>query len=240
MSTQDPGRFHPGNAGKRSHDILKGKGPTMIVQALNIGLPKKELFHGKEILTGMCKQPIIGPLALTKQGFAGDGVGDRKHHGGEDKAVCVYSLDHYAYWEGVLGVTMPEAAFGENFSVSSLEEGDICIGDIFKAGTAVVQASQPRQPCSTLAARYGRNDLVKLVVDSGRTGFYFKVLEEGRVQAGDGLVLVERDSRQVSIVFANRIFHHDRRNRDGIERVLAVPALSGSWRKSLQELRDKA
>ncbi len=212
----------------------------MIIKALNIGLPKKEIFHGKTFITGMCKKPVNGPLLLTRQGFEGDGVGDRKHHGGTDKAVCVYSLDHYAHWEKVLGIPMPEAAFGENFSVMGLQEGDIHIGDIFKAGSALVQVSQPRQPCSTLAARYGRSDFVKVVSDSGRTGFYFKALEEGRVKAGDGLDLVEQDSRQVSVSFANHIWYHDRKNREAIEKVLSVPALSEAWRKSFSELKEKA
>ena len=212
----------------------------MIIQALNIGLPKKELFYGKEFITGMCKKPVTLPIKLTKQGFEGDGVGDLKHHGGHDKAVCVYALDHYVYWEKILGRKMPDAAFGENFSVTDMKEDDICIGDIFRAGKAMVQVSQPRQPCSTLAARYGREDFVKLVVDSGRTGFYFSVLEGGMVKPGDSLSRVEQDPRRASITFANRIYHHDRKNREGIEKVLAVPALSESWQKSFLELKDRA
>jgi MOSC domain-containing protein YiiM len=212
----------------------------MLIQSLNIGLPKKEFFHGKEYITGMCKKPVSGPLLLTTLGFEGDGVGDRKHHGGADKAVCVYSLDHYAYWESVLGTAMPGAAFGENFSVAGLQEDDIHIGDVFRAGSTLVQVSQPRQPCTTLAARYGRSDFVKLVTDSGRTGFYFKVIEEGKVKAGDSLILVEQDSRRVSVSFANHVWYLDRKNREGIEKVLSVPALSESWRKSFLELREKA
>jgi MOSC domain-containing protein YiiM len=212
----------------------------MIIRALNIGLPKKELFHGKTFLTGMCKKPVSVPVMLTRQGFEGDGVGDRKHHGGADKAVCVYSLDHYPYWEQALGTKMPEAAFGENFSLSGMQENAVCIGDVFRAGSAVLRVSQPRQPCSTLAARYGRKDLVKLVSDSGLTGFYFSVLEEGKVKAGDSLDLVEKDGHGVSVAFANRIYHHDRKNREGIEKILAVPALSESWRKSFRELKERA
>ena len=212
----------------------------MIVRYLNIGMPRKENFHGKEYVTGMCKRPVSGQLHLTAQGFEGDGVGDRKHHGGSDKAICVYSLDHYPYWAGVLGITMPEAAFGENLSVEGLREQDIRIGDIFRIGTAVVQVSQPRQPCGTLAARYGRPDFVKIVSDSGRTGFYFKVLGEGMVQAGDRLELTEQDSSNVTVEFANRIWYNDRANREGIERVLSVPALSEAWRRDFQELRKRA
>jgi len=211
----------------------------MIVASLNTGLPRNENFSGKEIFTGICKQPATGPLYLGIPGFENDGVGDLKHHGGNDKAVCVYSLVHYPYWEDVLGIKLPVAAFGENLTVSDLTEEDICIGDVFELGTALLQVSQPRQPCRTLAARYGRDDLVKLVADSGRTGFYFRVLEEGKVEQGTALILKERDPRAVSVSFANRTYHHDRKNRDAIEKVLAVPALSASWQRSFQQLKEK-
>ena len=211
----------------------------MIVQLLSIGLPKKEFFHGKELTTGICKKPVAGPRLLKSQGFEGDGVGDLKHHGGSDKAVCVYSIDHYPYWERVLGITMPPAAFGENLSVTGMREEDVCIGDIFRIGTTEVQVSQPRQPCTTLAARYGREDFVKLVVDSGRTGLYFKVITEGSLQAGDEVTLIKSDARGVTVAFANQIYHHDRKNREGIEKVLSVPALSASWQSSFHELREK-
>ncbi len=211
----------------------------MIIKSLNVGMPRKELFHGKEFITGMCKKPVTIPLALTHQGLEGDGVGDLKHHGGSDKAVCVYTLDHYEYWEKILGRKMPDAAFGENFTVTDMNDDGICVGDIYRAGTAIMQVSQPRQPCSTLAARYGRDDFVKLVVESGRTGFYLRVLEEGKVKAGDSLQLLEQDQRRVSVAFANHIYHHDRKNREGIEKVLAVLALSESWQKSFRELKGK-
>jgi len=212
---------------------------SMIIKSLAIGLPKRELFHGKEFLTGMCKQPVQGAVFLSKRGFEGDGVGDHRHHGGEDKAACVYSIDHYPYWGDTLNMTMPAAAFGENLSVEGMREGDMCIGDVYRIGTAFVQVSQPRQPCGTLAARYGRDDLIKLVADSGRTGLYFRVLTEGLVQTGDVITLIERDARGVTVDFANHLFYHDRMNREGIEKVLAIPALSGSWQRSFQELRNK-
>ncbi len=210
----------------------------IIIESLNIGLPKKEIFYGREILTGICKQPATGPVILKETGFENDGVGDLKHHGGSDKAVCVYSLDHYAFWEDTLGIRLPVAAFGENLTVSNLNEDEICIGDIFLLGTSSVQVSQPRQPCRTLAARYGRDDLVKLVVDSGYTGFYLRVLEEGVVEKGAELMLRERDLRGISVSFASHTYHHNRKDCEAIEKVLAVPALSASWRKSLQELLE--
>lgn len=212
---------------------------TGIAEALNIGLPQRELFGGKEYFTGIRKLPVAGSLRLGKRGFEGDGVGDLKHHGGEDKAVCAYSVDHYPYWERLLGIELPPAPFGENLSLSGLVEENICIGDVFKLGSALVQVSQPRQPCATLAARYGREDLVKLVVDSGRTGFYLRVLEEGTVRQGDMLALQGQHPCRVTVAFANTIYHHDRHNRDGIERVLAVEALSASWRHSFTELKER-
>jgi MOSC domain-containing protein YiiM len=210
---------------------------NMVVESLNTGLPKKEIFHGREIITGICKQPVAGPLRLSRSGFEHDGVGDMEHHGGEDKAICVYSLEHYPYWEDVLGIKLPAAAFGENLTVSDLKEEDICIGDVFEIGTALLQVSQPRQPCRTLAARYGRDDLVKLVADSGRTGFYFRVLKEGIAGKGASFKLKEKDPRGITVSFASHTFHHDRKNCEAIEKVLAVSALSASWKKSFQELK---
>jgi MOSC domain-containing protein YiiM len=211
-----------------------------IVESFNIGLPRKEVFKDREITTGICKKPVQGPLNLTKSGFKGDGVADHQHHGGLDKAVCVYSVDHYPYWEKILGIKLTHAAFGENLSVSKLCEDDVCIGDIFQLGTSTVQVSQPRQPCKTLAARYGRSDLIKLVIDSGFTGFYFKVMKEGIVEIRDRLILMERDLHNITISFANNILHHDRKNINGIDKVLKVPALSESWQKSFKELRKKS
>ena len=211
----------------------------MIIESLNIGLPKQERFYGRELLTGICKVPVSGPLLLKRLGFEGDGVGDLNHHGGPDKAVCVYSTDHYPYWQETMGMKLPVAAFGENLSVANLREEDICIGDIFELGTALVQVSQPRQPCKTLAARYGRDDMIRLVVDSGYTGFYLRVLGEGQVEKGNMLILREGDPLRISIAFANYIYHHDNRNCEAINTILGVPALSGSWQRSFQELAKR-
>lgn len=210
----------------------------MIIESLNIGLPKNEIFHDKEIITGICKTPVFGPLSLTADGFENDGVGDLKHHGGEDKAVCVYSRDHYPYWEELLGIKLPRAAFGENLTVSGLREDEVCIGDRYEAGSALLQVSQPRQPCRTLSARFNRDDMIKLVRDSGFTGFYFRVTRAGRVTKGDQLQLKQRDANLVTVAYANSIYYYRRTDCEGIERVLAVKALSASWRRSFLELKQ--
>jgi MOSC domain-containing protein YiiM len=211
----------------------------MTIDSINIGLPKEETFHGEVVRTGICKHPTDRPVDLRKIGFVGDGVANLRYHGGEDKAVCVYGTNHYHYWEEVMGIQLPPAPFGENLSVSDFHEDGVCIGDVYQIGTALVQVSQPRQPCATLAKRYGRRDMLKLVADSGRTGCYFRVAEEGTVKRGDHLILMERDSHNIPVSFANHIYYHDRQNRDGIEKVLAIPALSASWQRSFQILRDR-
>ena len=211
----------------------------MIIHSLNIGLPTKELFFGKEVITGYCKKPVSGAVHLRKTGFDGDGVANLTHHGGLDKAVCAYGANYYSYWESILKIVLPPAPFGENLSLSNLDEAEVCSGDIFQVGTAVVQISQPRQPCAILALRYGRSDMVKLIVDSGRTGCYFRVLEQGSVIKGDSVVLRQKDHHGISVSFANRIYHCDRRNHQGIAKVLAIEALSESWRESFLKLREE-
>ena len=209
-----------------------------VVESLNIGLPKKEMFRGSEITTGICKVPVSGPLHLKKTGFEGDGVGDLQHHGGLDKAVCVYSTAHYPYWENILGIKLPSSAFGENLSVSNLLENDVCIGDVFQVGTALVQVSQPRQPCKTLALRHGRNDMVKLVIDCGFTGFYFRVLEDGFVEKGAQLILKKKDSHNITVSFANHIYHYDKNNCEAFKEIMSIRALSESWQKSFHKLLE--
>ncbi|MBF0344842.1 MAG: MOSC domain-containing protein [Nitrospirae bacterium] len=211
------------------------------VISLNIGQPKVELFYGKSITTGIAKKPVTGSVLLARTGFEGDGVSDTRHHGGIDKAVCVYSINHYVHWERVLGGgTLPAAAFGENLTVSGLVEGDVCIGDIYRIGSATVEVTQPRQPCNTLAIRHGRPNLVKLVVDAGYTGFYLRVLQEGYVEAGVEVVLKERMFPEVTITYANNVLHHDKKNLPAIRKVLSVPALSEAWQRSFRELMEKA
>jgi len=211
----------------------------MKIISLNIGLPKDEIFGGKAYQTAIAKQPVTGPVKLGLEGFKGDGSADRKHHGGADKAVCVYPAAHYPHWNEVLGIKLPDAAFGENLTIEGLTEDDVCIGDVFGIGTAVCQVSQPRQPCKTLNARYGRLDLGKLVVDSGKTGFYLRVLQDGEVTVGDKLVLTERGPGGITIARANHVYHHDRKNVNAIREILALTALSDSWRESFEKfLKD--
>jgi MOSC domain-containing protein YiiM len=210
----------------------------MIVQdfeivSINVGKPMNLVFNGKELRTGINKKPVTEPIFLSFLHFDGDGQADLIHHGGKDKAVCVYPYDHYAYWEKELGRKLEAAAFGENLTVKGLEEEDVCVGDMFQLGEAVVQVSQPRQPCYKLAKKYNVEDLPLRVQKTGYTGFYFRVLKEGWVTKESRLQLLSRHPLGVTVSFANHIMYHDKYNQEGIERILSVQELSESWRKTL-------
>ena len=203
------------------------------IVSLNVGLPKLLECDGQEVMSGICKNRVDAPLYLSKEQLEGDAQADRKYHGGPDKAICVYSYDHYPYWEQTLERSLPEAAFGENVTVAGLLEDEVCIGDIFQLGEAVVQVTQPRQPCHKLAKRYGIKDLAIQVQNTGYTGFYFRVLQEGVVAPSDKLVRKEQHSMGISVAFANQIMHHEKQNQEGMKQLLSVDALSTSWKNTM-------
>lgn len=203
--------------------------------SLNIGLPKEVTYGGKVIHTGINKKQVKEPVYLSFVKFNGDGQADLVHHGGVDKAVCVYTGDHYPYWEKELNQDLVYGAFGENITVSDMREEDVCIGDTFQIGEAIVQVTQPRQPCFKLAKKYNIPKLPLYFQETGYTGFYFRVLKEGWVSSVDTLKRLQSDPKGVSVAFANRIMHKEKQNIEGIKRILEVNALSSSWRKSFEK-----
>lgn len=185
--------------------------------------------------SGFVKRAVAGPVALRGQNLDGDGQADLEAHGGRDKAVNVYPAEHYEYWrhEGILAGLEP-GRFGENFTVQGLLEREVCIGDCYRIGEALVEVSQPRQPCWKLAHFMNRADMVKSVIGAGRTGWYFRVLEPGLVQAGAAVDLLQRPYPRWTLDEANRIMHRDRDDLGAARELAACPALSDSWRASLQ------
>jgi len=164
----------------------------MKVLSLNVGLPRTVDWKGKPVSTGIFKEPVSGRIALRALDFDGDGQADLSVHGGPSKAVYVYPAEHYAYWRRELpDQALPWGMFGENLTTEGLRE-DTQIGDRFRIGSAEVMATQPRLPCYKLGLRFGRDDIVKRFLASGLTGFYFKVVVEGDVGAGDSIVPVGR------------------------------------------------
>ena len=203
--------------------------------SLNIGLPKEVTYGGKVIHTGINKKQVKEPVYLSFVKFNGDGQADLVHHGGVDKAVCVYTGDHYPYWEKELNQDFVYGAFGENITVSGMSEEDVCIGDTFELGQAIVQVTQPRQPCFKLAKKYNIPKLPLYFQETGYTGFYFRVLKEGWVSSVDTLKKLQSNPKGVSVAFANRIMHKEKQNIEGVKRILEVNALSNSWRKSFEK-----
>lgn len=191
--------------------------------------------------TGFFKEPVHGPLLLGMKNLEGDGQADLVHHGGPDKAVLAYSAEHYPDWrQSMNNPSLPFGAFGENFTVAGLTEADVCIGDTWQVGgEAVVQVSQPRQPCWKLARRWRMKTLAWDVQQTGRTGWYFRVLTEGSVAAGMRVVLVERPHPDWSIERANRIMHMDKSNIAAALELAALPSLAESWRTTLIRRADK-
>lgn len=203
--------------------------------SINIGLPKEVTYGGKVIHTGINKKQVKEPVYLSFVKFNGDGQADLVHHGGVDKAVCVYNSDYYPYWEKELNQDLVYGAFGENITVIGMREEDVCIGDTFKLGQAIVQVTQPRQPCFKLAKKYNIPKLPLYFQETGYTGFYFRVLKEGWVSSVDTLKRLQSDPKGVSVAFANRIMHKEKQNIEGVKRILEVNALSSSWRKSFEK-----
>lgn len=206
--------------------------PKYPLLSLNIGKVQLGTYKGKEAKSGIDKNSVEHAVAVSELGFTGDEQADLVNHGGVDKAICVYNFDYYPHWEAVLNRSLPYGTFGENFTVARMSEKDVHVGDIFHVGSAVVQISQPRQPCWKLAMRWGLDDLPLLVTESGETGFYFRVLQNGEVKTGDELRLQQFHPAGISVAEANRVMHKDKNDLEGIRRVLAVDALSASWVKT--------
>jgi MOSC domain-containing protein YiiM len=207
------------------------------ILSLNVSLPREVRDADRTLRTGIFKEPVTGRRMLRLTNFEGDGQADLENHGGRSKGACVYSHDHYAYWEDELGLDpLPFGQFGENLTVRGLTEDEVHIGDVFRVGDAKVEVSQPRIPCSKLGMRMGSSGFPKLFLASLRTGFYLRVLEEGELGAGDALERLALGPEQVPVREACRLLHFDRGNREGIRRVLTIPALSAEWRRAFEKL----
>ncbi|MBV9547846.1 MAG: MOSC domain-containing protein [Chloroflexi bacterium] len=184
--------------------------------------------------TGYYKSPVAGPVWLGLTNLRGDGQADRKNHGGRDKAVLGYAASHYPDWRAEL--EMPElayGAFGENFTITFLDEGNVCLGDVYALGAARLEVSQPRQPCQNITRRWRRPGLMERVRDSGRHGWYLRVLVEGEVEAGQPFELLERPCPEWSIARVFKAMRRRSQDRQEAARLARVAALSESWRQTL-------
>jgi MOSC domain-containing protein YiiM len=207
-------------------------GPTLI--SVQVGIPRKVLRDGEEVLTGIFKTPVNGRLRMCTLNLEGDRQADLSVHGGPNKAVYGYPSEHYAYWKKELpGVELPWGSFGENLTTSGLLESEVHIGDRFSIGAAEVVVTQPRLPCFKLNLKFDRDDIVKRFLASHYSGFYFRVLREGEVGAGDEIVPIHQDENRVSVLDTLRLYLRESDSSELRNRALRLEYLSPSWRKEL-------
>ena len=172
----------------------------MKVFSVNVGLPRKVIFNGQNVTTGIFKDPIKEPVIVRKLNLDGDKQADLIVHGGLDKAVYSYPKEHYSYWRNQFSnLDLVWGMFGENFTTEGLMEDNVNIGDHFQIGSAKLVSTQPRMPCYKLGVRFGTMEIIRRFLSSGRSGIYFKVLEEGMVQPGDEIKIIKKEKNNVTV-----------------------------------------
>jgi ferredoxin-NADP reductase/MOSC domain-containing protein YiiM/ferredoxin len=205
--------------------------------SVNVGLPQDVAWQGKTVHTGIWKAPVEGRRMARRLNIDGDGQGDLAGHGGEHRAVLVYQHDSYRYWQGQLGRSdFAYGQFGENFTVDGLPDAEVCIGDRYRIGGALFEVTQPRVTCYRAGIRMNQPDLAALLVKHGRPGFYFRVLEEGEVEAGDEITRVASGPENMSVREIDALLYMPGHPRDQLVRALRIPALSPGWRHSFEAL----
>ncbi|WP_138417959.1 MOSC domain-containing protein [Aquibacillus sediminis] len=202
------------------------------IRSLNVGKPTTYHINEKKLRTGFIKAPVDQPIWLSKLGFEGDGQADLKNHGGEDKALLMYADHHYRYWQDYYQRHFDIPAFGENVTITGLTEEDVHIGDVFQLGEAVIQISQPRQPCYKIAEVHQLKDFPALVTETGFSGYYFRVLQEGIVSPTDELILKQTDPNAITVAYVFQTLFHHRKDRERIERLLQLETMATSLRES--------
>ena len=210
---------------------------SMRLISLNVGMPRQVAVPHGAVLTSIFKEPVEDRRAVRRHNIEGDRQSDLTVHGGPNKAIYCYPSEHYAYWRDQLpGMDLPNGAFGENLTTEGLLETAVRIGDRFRAGTALLQVTQPRMPCFKLGIRFGRADMVKRFWKSGRSGIYFSIIEEGEIGVGDSIEQVADGPENVSVNDVVRLHSGDEESDELFERAMRAP-LSGSWKQDILERR---
>ena len=207
----------------------------MRIISTNIGESRIIRWNGKDVQTGIFKFPVNEPIFLGNEDVEKDNVVDRRYHGGVDKACYLYSADHYKYWQNLYpNLEMPFGIFGENLTVEGLHEAEVNIGDIYKIGEAVVQATQPRQPCFKLEFRFNNRNIVRQFIDSGFAGVYVRVIEKGNVKTGDSMELLERKN-SLSIQKVFELIYTDKFQKEAVLQAVNDPFIAASCRRDLMK-----
>jgi len=203
----------------------------MRLVSLNVGRPQIVLRDGRQYSTAINRHRAASRVALGPEGLDGDRVADRNVHGGPDKAICVYPREHYPHFSELLGHELAVPAFGENFTTAGLLESNVCVGDTFRVGSAIVQVSQPRQPCFKLANKHRQPQIIEWIYETGFCGFYFRVLQTGEVGSGDALEQTDRLHADLTIDRLLRVRADPQAEPQLWERLSQTLELSQSWRQ---------
>jgi ferredoxin-NADP reductase/MOSC domain-containing protein YiiM len=205
--------------------------------SVNVGLPRDVTWNGKTVHTAIWKSPLEGRRMVRKFDIVGDAQGDLGGHGGEQRAVFVYQMDSYHYWEHFLGrKDFIYGQFGENFTVEGLLDSEVCIGDRYRIGDAIFEVTQPRVTCYRVGIRMNEPRMPALLVEHHRPGFYFRVLQEGEVGAGDDIVKITDGPERISVAEVDALLYLPGHSREQLERALRIPALSKGWQSSFQAI----
>jgi ferredoxin-NADP reductase/MOSC domain-containing protein YiiM len=208
--------------------------------SVNVGMPKDVPWQGRTVFTGVFKEPVSGRRRVGRLNVEGDGQGDLAGHGGEQRAVFVYQIDSYRYWERELGRSdFAYGQFGENFTVEGLADAGVCIGDRYRIGTATFEVTQPRVTCYRVGIRMNDPRIPALLVSHRRPGFYLRVLEEGEVQAGDEIFKLSPGPEEMPVDEVDALLYLPGHGRQGLLRALRIPALSSGWQASFRALLDR-
>lgn len=214
------------------------EGRKLEIHKLAIGGINRYDWKNKKVPSAIGKKEIEEAF-LGVNGFEGDTVAAKEFHGGPERAVCLYPLEHYSLWEEEFNVKIKTPGFGENISVLGMKEEEICIGDTFQFGEAVIQVSQGRIPCAKISNFNRIEGLLDRVVETGYTGYFFRVLQEGKVNKNSELTLLTKNQHKIPVLYANKIYFHDRSNREAIKTILEVKELAPVWRELLTNRLEK-
>src|SRR5215217_4226792 len=207
--------------------------------SVNVGGPREVEWQGRTVRTAIWKEPVTGPRMVRRINIDGDDQADLAGHGGEHRAVFVYQIDSYRYWERELGRSdFVYGQFGENFTVGGLSDDEVCIGDRYRIGTALFEVTQPRVTCYRVGIRMNDPRIPALLVSHRRPGFYFRVLEEGEVQAGDDIFKLASGDEQMAVAEVDALLYLPGHMRQRLLRVLRIPALSPGWQASFRALLE--
>lgn len=207
--------------------------------SVNVGMPKNVRWRDKTVYTGIWKAPVQGPVMVRRLNIDGDGQGDLAGHGGEQRAVMVYQSESYDFWKTYLGRSdLRPGHFGENFTVTGLADDEVCIGDRYRIGDAEFEVTQPRVTCFRVGLRLDEPDMPNLLVARRRPGFYFRVITEGRVRAGDDIVRTRRGRHQLSVAEVDALLYLPDRSVERLREAVDVPALSPGWQQSFHDMLD--